>query len=292
MPTLKKKNKEPDGIRPYTFHGVSFDVQDGDEAVGDCPFCGRSGKFSVNVPTSKFRCLVCDCNGNGTSFVRQLHQVSLEETKPTDYQELAHEFGLHFVETPMEWQIAKSYITGQWMVPGWKADGQLKTLYLYGDLLYPTPTLGHGVHGINLFNKDAEEVHLCEGWKDGMCWYEYLCHMKLGEDGKYHETANREDAIIAGVNVLACAGTGSVGEPLKAYNALMADKYLTLLFDSDHPREHRGRMQEPAGLGAVRRASKILNSAYETFYLSWGEEGFDPDLKSGHDVRDSLCRPS
>ena len=35
-------------VRPYVHHGMVL-TQKNDEAVGDCPFCGRDNKFTVNA---------------------------------------------------------------------------------------------------------------------------------------------------------------------------------------------------------------------------------------------------
>ncbi len=37
-------------LRPYTFHGVDLCVS-GTHAIGDCPFCGSEGRFSVEIST-------------------------------------------------------------------------------------------------------------------------------------------------------------------------------------------------------------------------------------------------
>ena len=60
----------PEKLRPYTFHGVELDWHGKEDAIGDCPFCGRERKFRVNVKTGLFRCLVCSegsAKGGGNS---------------------------------------------------------------------------------------------------------------------------------------------------------------------------------------------------------------------------------
>src|SRR4051812_20952068 len=41
-----------DKLRPYEFHGVYLEpTAGGREALGDCPFCDKESKFSVNTET-------------------------------------------------------------------------------------------------------------------------------------------------------------------------------------------------------------------------------------------------
>ncbi len=50
-------------------HGFDYDGR-GDELVGDCPFCGAEGKFSVNPEKRKWRCFV------GAHRVKLLHLIA------------------------------------------------------------------------------------------------------------------------------------------------------------------------------------------------------------------------
>ena len=54
----QQTDNKPDRLRPYEFHGVGLTTR-GKHAVGDCQFCGKEGKFSVEVDTGLWRCLVC-----------------------------------------------------------------------------------------------------------------------------------------------------------------------------------------------------------------------------------------
>ena len=76
---------EPDRLRPYTFHGVHLfpNGAAAGHAVGDCPFCGKEGKFSVDTGTGLWRCWVCGAGtaaggGNGLVFVRLLYKQCME----------------------------------------------------------------------------------------------------------------------------------------------------------------------------------------------------------------------
>lgn len=52
-----------------------------DNVLGDCPFCGRDNKFSVNREDGRWRCYVCQegsdkGGGNALTFLRLLWEKS------------------------------------------------------------------------------------------------------------------------------------------------------------------------------------------------------------------------
>lgn len=63
-------------LRPYLFHGLGLTARGG-QAYTDCPFCGREQKFSIQLSTGLYRCLVCGVNGNPLVFVRILYESLL-----------------------------------------------------------------------------------------------------------------------------------------------------------------------------------------------------------------------
>jgi hypothetical protein len=76
----------PDRLRPYAYHGVDLAVR-GSQAVGDCPFCSREGKFSVEVATGLWRCFVCGGGtagggGNPLGFLRLLYERAAGSPAP------------------------------------------------------------------------------------------------------------------------------------------------------------------------------------------------------------------
>src|SRR4051812_33530074 len=98
---MPKVVDKPDTLRPYLFHGLDLMWRDGGEqATADCPFCGRSGKFSVNIQSGEWRCFVCNegedkgkpiRGGNAIVFLRKLQEYSANPDAP--YTELASNRG-------------------------------------------------------------------------------------------------------------------------------------------------------------------------------------------------------
>jgi hypothetical protein len=320
-------NDLPKTIQPYDFHGVLLNPsRDEDQWVGDCPFCGREGKFSVDAKEGLWRCWVCQegtdkGGGNIYTFLRRLHGLAYEQTQPAAYLDLARNRRLLGVEALVEWQIAKSPSTGEWLIPGYNAEGLLVGLYQWVKvegrrLLMPTPGLkdsthsGHSLHGVNTYDKGKPNVWLAEGWGDGLAAWEVLLLAKQTPEG-LKPTASREASLLATTNVLAVPGEGVF---FKSWLPLFAGKHVTLLYDNDHekaacagckksysPHEHdtcphcgsperADRVVQPAGLHGMKRVASILaRDAASIKYLRWGKDkDWDPALKSGYDLRDKL----
>jgi len=289
----------PKMLKPYTFHGVRLEHEgDAEWATGECPFCGKAKKLRVEVKTGIFKCFVCGTGnekgaGNATTFVRAVWEGASQDESL--YRTLAEGRGLLRWETLREWGVRFDR-TQTPLLPGYNAEGKLVQLYKYvrdrvtgKGTLYPTPTLGHGFHR-SAWDAKRQEVWVVEGPWDGMALQEAMGNARRDSDGLAYTTSG--STLARQVNVMAIPGCGSVGEPLKRWAPLLGGKRVSLMFDSDHPREHEGRTIEPSGFAAMKRAVGILGAAdecpREVRYLRWGDLGFDPDVPSGYDLRDAL----
>lgn len=295
MPTT---TETPKTLRPYAAHGVRFEYQEGDdEATGECVFCGKL-KFGVDVKTGVFRCLVCGTGnvkggGNATVFVREVWARARQDEGL--YRTLAEGRGLLRWQTLQEWGV-RFAADGTPLLPGYNAEGKLVQLYRYvrdrtsgKGILYPTPTLGHGFHRA-AWDAKRQEVWVVEGPWDGMALQEAMAHARRDPDGLAFTTSG--STVARQVNVMAVPGCGSIGDPFKRWSPVLGGKRVSLLFDSDHPREHNGKVVEPAGFTAIKRAVGLLGIAddkpKEVRYLRWGDDGYDPNVPSGYDLRDAL----
>lgn len=303
MPKLVKET--PEALRPFTHHGVSIDLSSaaGGQVTGECPNCGRDGKFYIATETGLWDCKVCGEKGNAIIFLRELWKKSDEATK--DYSDLATSRKILNEETLMYWGVARSILTGEWLVPGYGIDGKLNTLYTYKSdfsrpgkkVLIPTPTMHHQLHGVNLWDAQKPVVYLCEGPWDAMVLWETLRGCKR-DGAKFVPTANPATSLLSRANVLAVPGCGSIGEPFRQWAPLLAGKSVYLMFDSDHPLQNKktGTMNFPAGFAACQRAVQLLSETEtppkEVHYLNWGPEGYDPEKPHGYDVRDALTETS
>lgn len=299
---MPKVDSQPQHLRPYLFHGVVFGKQSGKEHQGNCVFCGGE-KFFLNEESGQWKCFNCSAGspkggGNLDWFLVALHAESDKLTN--DYEELAANRKLLCVDTLMHWQVSRSIATGDWLVPGYRTDNRrLSQLYRYVKdaagkrRLLPTPTLGHGLHGVNLYDPSRPVVYICEGPWDAIALWETLRSAKEDGEGGLAFTASEHSSLLAKASVLAVPGCSTFDA---SWLRLLEGKDVVMLYDSDHPKVHpkTGQPIQPAGHAGLKRAVGIMATA-ETpprgvSYLHWGDEGYDPDLPSGHDVRDALTR--
>lgn len=290
-----------DVLRPFRWHGIDIDPPpSGDQAVATCPFCDKP-KFFVNVTNGLWDCKVCGAKGNPLDFLRQLWEASDKAT--TDYHPLIEHRGLLEVTTPASWNVARSIITGEWLVPGYHPDGRLVQLYRYvkgptgKSALWATAGFGHGLHGVGLFDPKKSDVFVCEGVWDAMAWWEMLGSCKYVDlPGGMQElglTANPDKSLLAEANVLAVPGCNVWVE---SWGRMLAGKNVVLCYDNDHPRIHpkTNQLLEPVGWAAMKRVAHQLSSQEQPpnrmAIIRWGEDAteYNSDLADGFDLRDAM----
>lgn len=272
---------EEKGLQPFIFHGVDLTKRvdsgsGGNQAVGECPFCGKSDKFYVNCESGQWQCFSCALKGNIPSFLSQLWETSRGDGE--EFSDLKTDRGLLRVETLQEWGVKKSLITGEWLVPGYNHDKKLIQLYVYREIgghkrLIPTKGLSHAIHGVNLYDSKKPTLYVTEGAWDGMILWETL---------KLAKTKNANVLAVPSANVFR-----------ESWLPLLKGKIVCLMYDSDHPRKREdGKTVAPVGFSAVKNLTGMLMTSdskpKEVRYLKWGENGYDPDNPSGYDVRDYL----
>lgn len=302
---MPKVSNEPDKLRPYLFHGVDINRGDNDkEALGTCPWCGRDGKFSVNIDTGLWQCFTCSEQGNVYTFLQKLWEMSVKATLDSELNKLAVDRRVGS-KTLTQWGACLSVISDEWLLPGYNHEHKLQQLYKYTEtterkLLMPTPTLGHKLFGVSssLWKPKAKEVYICEGPWDGMALWEHLASHKQDEQGEITSTSNMKSSLLSSANVIAAPGCTVWVE---SWEALFADKRVNLMYDNDHPRIHPKTKQTiaPAGYDGMRRVAGILSKSKtpprEVYVLRWSglqdvEASHDPALPSGYDIRDKLTK--
>ena len=291
-------------IRPFVFHGLTIN-QGGEEGnneqvSADCPFCSRSNKFYIEPATGQWSCMVCRTGtdkggGNIYTFLRLLWDESDKATN--DYKELALDRGLMEPETLIG-QVAKSIITGDWIVPGYNPDKKINQLYRYvyspekkKKVLYATPELGHQLFGVHLYDPNKPDVFLCEGPWDMLAMVEILGKVKT-LDKQLQATANPNGSLLSEINVLATPGCNVFNSN---WLPLFAGKKVVMLFDNDYPKKHpkTGKTIEPAGYSGMKKIVNQMALAEESpeavGYHAWSKTDMhNPDFADGADLRDLL----
>lgn len=298
----KASDSTPQQLRPYLFHGVDLNWKDGDkEAIGDCPWCGKSNKFYVDIETGKYQCKVCGTGtakggGNVYVFLSQLLMSSVEATSDNDLKAFAVSRKILYLETLTAWRCCKSILTHDWIIAGVE-DGAVRQVYRYifdnatkKYRLIPTPVLGHRLHCPDDYDSKKPMTYICEGPWDGMALWETLQRAKENDD-KLAVTGNKSASLGASANVVAVPGCNVFSE---RWTKLWAGKIVTLMYDNDHPRKNptTGKTLEAVGYAAMIRAAEIMRASKtpprEVRLLQWGPNGYDTGLPNGTDVRDFL----
>lgn len=306
-----------DATRPYTFHGVQLTPRGG-HAVGDCPFCRKEGKFSVDVVTGLWRCWVCGSGtasggGNALTFIRLLHEQARTlgsgdahggrngtTAPPPDHNghgpaasilggfaanvaaNVAADRRLLSGATVAAWGVVRSNIDGSWLVPGYGTDGKLDQLYRrsrFPDGWRLLPTPGIWPEG------KVHALHLPAGDYDPS--RPSLSIQEGPWDGMamWEVVQPRPDC-----NVVAVPGCNVWRDE---WTEMCRGKHVTLWFDSDHPVKealNQGRVIRPGLDGVVRVTKRLSGVAASVKYLRWGKEGYDESRPSGWDVRDYLAQ--
>ncbi len=169
MAKKKKKTRTKakiDASKTFEQHGVEFNREVGDQAIGVCPFCA-SQKFYVNKDNGRFDCKVCGVNGGHWKFLNLIIPFNQDAFKGRVVRKLAKDRGLQS-KTFRDWGVG--WNGSQYTFPV-DACGKLMDLrhcYLGGkmhgttnckvSLVGPKPT-------------DDSVLWLCEGEWDAMaCW--------------------------------------------------------------------------------------------------------------------------
>jgi hypothetical protein len=267
-----KETSIPQKLRSYVDLGLDLDWGDGEEAKGECPFCGKENKFSIEIETGMFKCWSgsCDERGNNFSFVEKVMTISKERDQG-GHEELAEEKRLLFPETLSTWGIFKSFINQQWLIPGYNEKGKLQHAYRYTNkILWSLSGMKHKIHGVNLMSKKRKNVYLCEGVWDGMALWEVLRRTKAKE-GNLYQTSKVDLSLAEDSNVLAVPGCNSFS---KNWYKLFSGKNAILCFDNDHKRKaDNGSTIKPAGLEGMTRIAKMLGTSEKPpnsiSFISW-----------------------
>lgn len=250
-----------DKLKPYTFHGVELRVK-GDEALGDCPFCGKDGHFSVSVDTGQFRCLVCGDTGNIHTFLNRIHAQALSTTSGAAYRELS---GVRSSLPPAAFEnagLAWDHRRQQWLLPIRNgSEDSLLNLKVWDPEKGLLSTAGMQVtlYGLDTLQASGP-IYICEGEWDAIALRHFLLQKMKWEDDSF--------------SVLGVPGATTFKEAWRKY---FTDRDVILLYDYDD-----------AGHKGMLHAKKILHKVPKSVRaLQWPAElaSGDPRPK-GYDLRD------
>ena len=300
IPNSQTETKEDDSLetlKPYKSLGLILSHRKVEKnATADCPFCGRENKLGINVENSKFSCIVCGETGNQYSFISKIHALSMLQTSDNDRTELKNRKSLLSGDTLVDWGVCTSVLTKKWICPGYNEKGSINQLYQYSYVdnrwawLLTSGLSGHSLMGMGLYDPNKPVVALCEGLWDGTALYEVLGMAKPSDQG-YVPTGSTESSLLSDKNVLSFPAARVFKE---AWLPLFSGRVVILIAQNDHPKlnEKTGTYSPPASYSGMERIAKLMlgykDPPKEIRLLHWGENGYNPDLKSGYDIRDEL----
>lgn len=316
MPVSTKKHDDPPGLRAFVFHHLDLEVKGG-HGIGDCPFCGREGKFSVDAQTSQWQCWSCQSAGNSLTFLRQWHEAlrvaspvnppsrPVERFRGQDgfrpaltngmpygagagplrgdrfAAQVAADRGLLDPATVEAWGVVQAP-DGAWLVPGYGTDGVLNQLYRRTRIKD-----GKGEWVWRLLptpgvweDGKAHHLHMAISSYDPTHSYITIC------EGPWDGMALWETDREPQGNIIAVPGANVWRDE---WTEMCRGKHVTLMYDSDYPRPLAGGKVARAGYDGMQRVAwKLSGVAASVKYLKWGPEGYDPSRPDGWDVRDAL----
>lgn len=238
------------------------------EWVGTCPLCGADrDRFGVQEETTQFGCRKCQEQGNLQTFARLFY-----ETLPQENLEALAAHRDIDVSVLRDWGVVWNPNTDEYIIPVYRGS-LIRTLIMYA-INPEKKTIPYNLSGISpwLFATQFERPTqtrciIAEGLWDTMKAHELV------------RAAGMEDAV----RVIGVPGANSWQAE---WNLSAAGKIAYLLYDNDHVKKHMKKEFIPSVQGMLKAGKALHGEASSVLTLIWGEEGFDPNLPSGYDVRD------
>ncbi len=243
-------------LRGFVKFGVHFHGQNQSQAYGDCPFCGKEGKFYVNIKNQLWDCKVCSRKGDYLRFLSEMADQCFNALDPVSIRKLATNRGLP-IEAITQWRIGR--YGNQYTIPIYADTGKIQDLRTYdlGKKIMSSPGCSVGLFGVEkLKNADvAVPVYLCEGEWDGIALH-WLLNVKLKKK----------------VMVTAVPGAGTFK---REWIDALKGRDVIVLYDNDAAGEN----------GELTVKARLLGNAKSLRYLRW-----PASLPDGFDIRDLVVK--
>lgn len=230
--------------------GVLFRKAKNDEAIADCPFCGKETHFSLNINSGLWQCWKCGAKGNLFGFLKTFYENALLYTTEHDLFELAK-----YRELPLSvFQKHRIAFDGEhYIFPMYNNFGQICNLrrYIIGKNVFGLENLPVYPYGlINLLgtNHTNEPIYQLEGEWDWLA-------------GDWLLDITKSQGIAIGL-----PGAGIFKDHWKYY---FQNHPIISCLDNDGP-----------GRNGTEKSFKVLKDNIPSFkYVKWTN-----DYPSGYDV--------
>lgn len=178
---MRRPNTQPDKLRPFIALGFVQNGVSGNEAYGDCIYCGKSNKLYINTLTGQWSCKSGHCSkeGNLYTFLEEWWKLWYEDTDSRElaikWQELSEDRGI-----PVAALKASGIVWdgNRWAIPIRNHNNTLVNLKFYttGQKLRGLPSLDAGMWGLDSLSHEdtATCVYICEGEWDAIATVDLL----------------------------------------------------------------------------------------------------------------------
>ncbi len=242
-------------LRGFVKFGTVFHGQNQSQAYGDCPFCGKEGKFYVNLKNLLWDCKVCSLKGDYLRFLSEMADQCFKALDPVSKKKLATNRGLP-LEAISEWRIGR--YGNQYTIPIYSEAGKIQDLRTYelGKKIMSSPGCSVGLFGIEKLIKSDTflPVYLCEGEWDGVALHWLLKVLK-------------KKAIVVAV-----PGAGTFK---REWIDALKGREVIVLYDNDGAGEN----------GELTVKARLMGNAKSLRYIHW-----PANLPEGFDIRDLIVR--
>jgi len=241
-------------LRAFTMHGATLKCLTGNQATGDCPFCGKEDHFFINWENLLWDCKACGEKGNFKTFLTKVNERNKKQLSVQLVRALAEERKLP--DKAFAW-VELGYHEGQYTIAVRDCNKGLIDLRMYrpGSRAMSTAGVKMGMFGLGeMLKAKAGTVYVCEGE-----WDTIAMQWLLEEAGKPGRAV--------------CSPGANTFKP--EWSDYFSGKDVKVCFDNDKA----GMEGELVVLDRLAKKTKSLR------FLHW-PQGFP----NGYDLRDCISK--
>ena len=254
----------------YTFWGIDFEEQSGDEFIGTC-ICKNLTSERANVPrlyvngnTGVFSCKVCGREGSWRDFLAYVHEVYLKNTTEEDLMYMVKIEGIP-LPSLLEGKVARDEI--KYFVPVYNESFEVCDLRLwrYKKKEYSTRNGKAGIYNLNAITTNTgKTVYICGSFRDALSLNWLFWRNKVKD--------NKVAIATPGENTFRHEWIG-----------LFENREVVICFDHDESGYGSINNESGKSTGGKKIWNICRHIAKSVKYIKWPEES-----KTGYDIKDFI----